>query len=119
VNRFLFIVRLLPQGRTLNLSGGDLQWQVSSFEAISQPLETSFSKLKPICERSGAELNVLTNDERAHLHSSCISLSKSYADYRPERDKILDAFAQVEEAYATESSKQKKLAEEANELDYQ
>ena len=29
VNRFLFIVRLLLQGRTLNLRGGNLQWQVS------------------------------------------------------------------------------------------
>ena len=29
VNRFLFIVRLPLSGRTLNLSGGNLQWQVS------------------------------------------------------------------------------------------
>ena len=28
VNRFLFIVRLLLKGRTLNLRGGNLQWQV-------------------------------------------------------------------------------------------
>lgn len=38
VNRFLFIVRLHLLGRTLNLSGGNLQWQVTASPAAADKL---------------------------------------------------------------------------------
>ena len=37
VNRFLFIVRLHLLGRTLNLSGGNLQWQVRVYVRDQRP----------------------------------------------------------------------------------
>ena len=45
VNRFLFIVRLHLLGRTLNLSGGNLQWQVSGSEDQSVNLTTALAEV--------------------------------------------------------------------------